>query len=190
MYPTADHRNGGLTTEMGEGRGCENSQACPAVPARPPPARQPHPHAQKAIKLIYCPCPQPSKDDIRKNVLTGQPQKCSDRHQHCLMSGPQKWGMPAPRPRAKRTLNVLYRLTTEMGEGRGWENREQYQHAHPGKDDIRKNVRPADHRNVAPAKAQKGIKLIYCPWGGGRDLVAIFNLSLVALCSTYYLKTH
>ena len=40
------------------------------------------------------------------------------------MSGPQKWGMPAPRPRAKRTLNVLYRLTTEMGEGRGWENRE------------------------------------------------------------------
>ena len=74
--------------------------------------------------------------------------------------------MPALRPRAKRTLNVLYRLTTEMGEGRGWENREQYRHAHPGKDDIRKNVRPADHRNVAPAKAQKGIKLIYCPWGG------------------------
>ena len=27
------------------------------------------------------------------------------------------------------------------------------------------------HRNVAPAKAQKGIKLIYYPWGeGGRDL--------------------
>jgi len=30
--------------------------------------------------------------------------------------------LPAPRPRAKRTLNVLYRLTTEMGKGRGCKN--------------------------------------------------------------------
>ena len=59
-----------------------------------------------------------------------------------------------------------------MGECRGWENSSPH-----GKDDIKctlqddhRNGGRASHRNVAPAKAQKGIKLIYCPWGGGRDL--------------------
>ena len=74
---------------------------------------------------------------------------------------PQKWGnvevgriVPhAPRPRAKRTLNVLYRLTTEMGEGRGWENS-------TGK--------------------KNAIKLIYCP-GGGRDLDNVGNQSLFSI---------
>ena len=44
------------------------------------------------------------------------------------------------------TLNVLYRLTTEMGEGRGCENDETMT--------VYKNA----------------LKLIYCPWGGGGDL--------------------
>ena len=76
-------------------------------------------------------------------------------------------GMPTL---AKTTLNVLYRLTTEMGECRGCENST----GMPSKDDIKctlqadhRNGGRASHRNVAPAKAQKGIKLIYCPWGGG-----------------------
>ena len=55
-----------------------------------------------------------------------------------------------------------------MGECRGWENSSPH-----GKDDIKctlqadhRNGGRASHRNVAPAKAQKGIKFIYCPWWG------------------------
>ena len=54
-------------------------------------------------------------------------------------------GMPTL---AKRTLNVLYRLTTEMGEERG-ENSTSM--PTPGKDDIKCTLQ-ADHRNAGRAR--------------------------------------
>ena len=39
-------------------------------------------------------------------------------------NGEECQGCACPKANSKETLNVLYRLTTEMGEGQGWENRE------------------------------------------------------------------
>ena len=79
---------------------------------------------------------------------------------------PQKWGnvevarivQAAPRPRAKMTLNVLYRyrLTTEMGEGEvaRIENSPLYQHACPPA--CQPQARPRRLLNwfIAPAHSQ------------------------------------
>ena len=71
----------------------------------------------------------------------------------------------APRPRAKTTLNVLYRMTTEMGECRGWENST----GMPTLAKMTLNVLYRLTTEIGEERgwAQKGIKLIYCPWGGG-----------------------
>ena len=76
-------------------------------------------------------------------------------------------GTPAPQPhaQAQKAIKLIYCL----GEGSGLLLNWFIAPAHSqAKMTLEKMYWPADHRNVAPAKAQKGIKLIYCPWG--RDL--------------------
>ena len=80
-------------------------------------------------------------------------------------NGEECQGCHAPRPMAKTTLNVLYRLTMEMGECRGCQNST----GMPTLAKMTLNVLYRLTTEIGEERgwAQKAIKLIYCPWGGG-----------------------